>query len=168
MNPVARFLGGTRNGIWVEGDGSPHPRGHERRGKGAFHEGMLAGEGELGQWDDGREERGVEPGGEIPRGTWNEIWGEGEDHPHPNLPPSRGKGGRGAGSFGNGRMAVGDGLNPVARFLGGTRSDMWGRKKGGDQWWIFLRGNSGGGVGEAVGVKQRRARWLRDSSRDSE
>ena len=28
-------------------------------------------------------------------GTRNDIWVEGEDHPHPNLPPLKGEGGEG-------------------------------------------------------------------------
>ena len=44
-------------------------RGENGKGKGRFHGGMLAEEGELGQWEDGREERGVEPVSEIPRGA---------------------------------------------------------------------------------------------------
>ena len=92
------------------GEEGVDPRMREENGKekGRFHGGMLAEKGELGQWED-VSGGGSEPGGEIPGGTRNDIWVEGEDHPHPNLPPSRGKGGRGAGSFGNGMMAVGEG-----------------------------------------------------------
>ena len=81
----------------------------------------------MGQWEDVREERGVEPVSEIPRLRCASLGMTCEGgHPHPNLPPSRGKGERGAGSFGNGMMAERkEGLNPVARFLGGTWNDIW-------------------------------------------
>ena len=85
-------------GVW-EGDGrewDPRMREDTEEGKRRFHGGMLAEEGELGQWED-VSEGGVDPGGEIPCRGLGMTFGLRGITPILTFPPQGGREGEGRG-----------------------------------------------------------------------